>query len=204
MATFEKAQLIVGKSEGGYQNNPSDTGNYYNGNLIGTNWGISAPTLAGYLGRTPSVMEMKNLSKTTAEKILKRNYWDKNNFDKLINQSVATLIYDGAVNHGTNSMRHLMEKALRYLCVEISYYEVFTLKGIERLNRINQKKLFDMIKSVRADKYKSLAQKQFLNGWLKRLDKIQYYKENSFSGIWPYVAAFFIISGLSLCFVSFI
>ncbi|MFN6077436.1 MAG: glycosyl hydrolase 108 family protein [Fluviicola sp.] len=93
--------------------------------MVGTNWGISAPTLAGYLGRTPSVMEMKNLSKSTAEKILKRNYWNKNNFDKLINQSVATLIYDGAVNHGTNSMRLLMEKALRYLGVEISYYEVF-------------------------------------------------------------------------------
>lgn len=100
MASFRKAQKIVGLIEGGYQDDPRDTGNYYQGKLIGTNWGISAPTLASYLGRTPTKSEMINLSRSTAEQILKVNYWFKNHFDRLKNQSLATLIYDGTVNHG--------------------------------------------------------------------------------------------------------
>ena len=115
MANFGKAQKIVGINEGGYQCDPRDDGNYYNGNLIGTNWGIAAPTLASYIGRTPTKTEMMNLPKETATSILQINYWAKNNFDLINNQSVATLIYDGCVNHGTNGMRFLIEKALRSL-----------------------------------------------------------------------------------------
>src|SRR3989338_4352850 len=105
MAQFEKSQKIVGISEGGYQNDPRDEGNYYMGHLIGTNWGISATTLAGYVGRIPSVEDMKKLTRETAQQILKANYWLKNHFDKLTNQSVATMLYDGAVNHGTKSTK---------------------------------------------------------------------------------------------------
>lgn len=198
MADFEKAQHIVGISEGGYQSDPQDSGNYYMGNLIGTNWGISAPTLAGYLGRIPSKAEMQNLSRGTAEKILKLNYWLRNNFDKLQNQSVATLLYDGAVNHGTNGMRQLVEKALRLLNYSMSYYEVFTLKGIQTLNRQNQKNLFYAIKKVREDKYKQSPKKKFIAGWLNRLERIKYYPNNTLSGIWPYAALFFVGIGLIL------
>lgn len=185
MANFAKAQKIVGLNEGGYQNNPSDEGNYYMGQLIGTNWGISAPTLASYLGHTPTKTEMVNLSRTVAESILKTFYWNKNNFDLLGNQSIATLIYDGVVNHGTNGMRFLMEKALRILNNPLAYHEVFTIKGLKLLNSLNQRNLFNAVKQARADKYRSSTKKQFINGWLKRLDRIKYYDNNSFSGIWP-------------------
>ncbi len=198
MADFEKAQKIVGITEGGYQSDPQDSGNYYMGNLIGTKWGISAPTLAGYLGRIPSKTEMQNLSKQTAEQILKANYWFRNHLEKLQNQSLATLIYDGAVNHGTNAMRFLVEKALRLIGYSLSYYEVFTPKGIQVLNRQNQKKLFYAIKKVRADKYRKSDKKQFIGGWLSRLDRINYYPNNSLSSIWPYAALFFIGMGLIL------
>jgi len=195
MADFEKAQKIVGINEGGYQNDPQDSGNYYMGNLIGTNWGISAPTLAGYLGRTPTKSEMQNLSKETAEQILKAKYWLRNNFDKLQNQSVATLLYDGAVNHGTNGMRFLMEKAFRLLNYSLSYYEVFTLKGIQALNRQNQKNLFYAIKKVRTEKYKK---SRYIKSGLARLQRINFYPNNSLSGIWPYAALFFVGIGLIL------
>lgn len=188
MATFQKSQTIVGINEGGYQCDPRDTGNYYQGNLIGTNWGISAPTLAGYLGRIPTKEEMVKLSKQTAEHILEVNYWDKNNFDLISNQSLATMLYDGVVNHGTNGMRFLVEKALRSLNYQMSYYEVFTLKGIKVLNSINSKQLFYAVKNARKDKYLSSSQKHYIKGWLKRLERIKYYSDTSISGIWPYTA----------------
>ena len=198
MADFQKAQVIVGLNEGGYQDDPRDSGNYYMGQIIGTNWGISAPTLASYLGRIPTRLEMQNLSKRTAEDILKRYYWLRNNLDRLTNQSVATLIYDGTVNHGTNAMRFIIEGALRTLGTSISYYQVFTPSGIQLLNRQNQKRLFGIIKSIRAKKYRESKKSYYLSSWLLRLDRIQYSPGNTFWGIWPYVAVFAGAFGLVL------
>jgi len=187
MAEFEKAQALVGLSEGGYQNDPRDTGNYYQGSLIGTNWGISAPTLAGFLGRVPTTLDMKNLSKKTAEEILKANYWTRNNLDKIKNQSIANLLYDGVVNHGSNGMRMLLSKALDTLGAPIAYYDIFTDQAIKTLNQLNEKRLFFAIKKARADKYRGSSQTYYIDGWLKRLDRIQYYPNNSISSIWPII-----------------
>ena len=62
MADFNKAHKYIIQEEGGYQDMPNDTGNYTDGVLIGTNYGISADTLKSFLGRTPTKDEMKNLS----------------------------------------------------------------------------------------------------------------------------------------------
>ena len=198
MADFKQAQLIVGINEGGYQNDPRDDGNYYKGNLIGTNWGISAPSLAEHLGRIPSVADMKNLKRSQAEEILKNVFWLRNNLDKLSNQSVATLIYDGTVNHGPTGMRNLMDIAIKSMGGSIKYYEVFTPKGIKYLNGLNQKRLFDAIKSARANSYQKSKKTHYIKGWMNRLEKIKYYSSNSMASIWPYVAFFMGVLGIFL------
>lgn len=185
MAEFKKAQALVGVSEGGYQNDPRDSGNYYNGELIGTNWGIAAPTLAKFLGRKPTVQDMRTLTKATAESILKMNYWSKNYLGEIKNQSVANLLYDGVVNHGTNGMRMLASKALSAIGEPLEYYLIFNPEGIEHINHLNSKRLFYALKKARADKYRSLGKPHYLKGWLNRLDRIQYLGGNSLSAIWP-------------------
>lgn len=199
MANFAKAQKIVGINEGVFQTDPRDEGNYYMGNLIGTNWGISAPTLASYLGRIPTVGDMKALQKQTAEEILRINYWLKNNLDNLNNQSVATLIYDGAVNHGSNGMRFLMEKALRMLYKTVGYHEVFTEKGIAILNKLNQNKLFLAIKTARAEKYRQSSKSYALKGHLARLDRIRYIPDRG-NELLAYSAL--VIAGIGLLFIA--
>ena len=201
MANFEKSQAIVGLIEGGYQNDPDDDGNWYMGQLIGTNWGIAAPTLAGFLGRTPTVAEMKNLSRATAELILKRNFWDKSNFGKLNNQSVATMLYDGSVNHGVSGMRVLAEKALSRLKHPLVYYKVFTTEGIELMNKLNQKDLFYALKEVRANRYKASPKKKYINGWLNRLERIKYSAESSSNNNMLMYTALLIV-GIGLLFIG--
>ncbi len=201
MAEFEKTQQIVGINEGGYQIDPRDSGNYYEGKLIGTNWGISAPTLATYLGHTPTREEMQELSRKTAEKILKQRYWLKNNLQLLKNQSVATLIYDGVVNHGTNGMRFLVNKGIKHIGGSFDYYSLFTEKGIKYLNKLNPKKLFYAIKKARAGKYRSSSQTHYIKGWLNRLERIKYYGGNTLSAIWPYVAGIMGFFGVLLIIV---
>lgn len=189
MAEFEKAQALVGISEGGYQNDPRDSGNFYQGQLIGTNWGISAPTLATYLGHIPTVADMKNLSIKTAKNILEARYWTKHNLDKIKNQSIANLLYDGVVNHGSNGMRMLASKALSKMGRSLKYYSVFTDEGIKLMNGLNPKRLFFALKKARADKYRKLGKSKphYLKGWLNRLDRIKYFSNNSLSAIWSIV-----------------
>ena len=67
----------LAEKEGGYQDMVGDEGNYYDGQLIGTNHGISAPRLAEYLGRTPTVQDMKELKLETAQEIYKDKYYKK-------------------------------------------------------------------------------------------------------------------------------
>ena len=72
MASFQIFQATLKTIEGGYQAIVADNGNYNSlGQLIGTNHGISAIALEEYLGRVPSVSDMKNLSYSTALIIFK-------------------------------------------------------------------------------------------------------------------------------------
>ncbi len=196
MALFEKSQKIVGLNEGGYQKDPRDKGNWYKGKLIGTNWGISAPVLAKFLGRTPTVEDMKKLPRLTAEQILKLNYWEVNHFGKLDNQSVATLLYDGAVNHGVGGMRSLAEKALVRLNHSVIKGKVFAIQGIELLNKLNQKELFSTLKAVRTERYKASAQKEYITSWLNRLKRIQYTPDSGSSNVVLGVLLFLLGFGL--------
>lgn len=200
MAEYRKAQAIVGINEGGYQIDPRDSGNYYKGYLIGTNWGISAPVLAEFLGRIPSKQDMIDLTRQTAEQILKANFWTKNHLGDIKNQSLANLIYDGVVNHGTGGMRNLVYKALNALYKPIAHYSIFTARGIRHLNSLNSKRLFYTIKKVRADKYRASSKTYYIQSWLNRLDRIKYYENNSLFSIWPMIALFAV--GFTLILVS--
>ncbi len=108
MAKFEIAHRLTGISEGGYTGDEDDNGNWTGGkknvgNLIGTKYGISAPVLMAHLGRVPTVLEMKNLSKYVAYIIYKKKYWDPIRGDEIHNQEIANQIYDMGVNAGVGT-----------------------------------------------------------------------------------------------------
>lgn len=174
MADFNKAHKYIVKEEGGYQDMPNDSGNYTDGLLIGTNYGISADTLKSYLGRTPSKDDMKNLSFNDAVIIYIQNYWSKILGDKIKNQSVALLIYDGSVNQGRGAMRSVVGNAMKNLNADISDDKVFSEAGIKKLNSLNQKKLFQEIYNGRKKRYEN-GQLAFRAGHLKRLSGIKFY-----------------------------
>lgn len=177
MANFDKAHKYIVEEEGGYQDLTNDTGNYSDGLLIGTNYGISADTLKTYLGRTPSREEMKNLSFEDAVLIYVRMYWNRILGDDIKNQSVALLIYDGSVNQGRGAMRSVVGNAMRNLNSNIQDNSiVFTPYGIEKLNSLNQEKLFKEIYNGRKKRYES-GNLAFRKGHLKRLSGIVFYEQ---------------------------
>lgn len=171
MASFVQAHKVVAKSEGGYTNNPKDRGNYVDGELVGTNFGISAPILKTYLGRKISVDDMINISPKDVATIYKKNYWDKIEGDLIKNQSIALMLYDAIVNQGSGATRSMVKNALQEQ--KIPY------DGIEAssINKANQKKFYKSIYNQRLQRYEG-GQKEFREGWIKRLNDLSFVPTN--------------------------
>lgn len=169
MAQFEPAYNITARWEGGYQSHSSDTGNYNSrGQLVGTNWGISAPVYEDWINRPPTTADMRNMSEATAKQIYRAKFWNAIQGDRINSQDVANILYDGRVNHGYTGVK-LMQGVLG-IAKDGSVGPV-TLAAI---NAANPAQLFNRYKQAREDFYKQLANNNpsyqaFLTGWLNRI-----------------------------------
>jgi len=179
-SSFDEAQKLVKTVEAGYSDDRGDTGNWitipgYGQRFVGTNHGISAPILQEYLGRYPKKEDMMNLSYQTALKIYKSKYWNEQNLSELKNQSIANIIYDGCVNQGQSAMRSLMRDLYSKNGIEIGDADPFDKLSIEKINKLNQSKLFNTIKDMRGGLYRQAATwKRHGEGWMNRLEGIEF------------------------------
>lgn len=170
MANFLTAYNIVAKHEGGFQMHPNDNGNYNSlGQLVGTNWGISAPVFESYLKRPPSQADMQSMSKVTAANIFKTQFWDRIKGDSVDNQEVANIFFDGVVNHGTTGIK-IMQRVLG-----VTDDGIVGPLTMSKLNGSNPSQVYQAYKDARRRFYQELATTKpalavFLNGWLRRID----------------------------------
>ena len=183
MANFNLFIPILQKIEAGYQNLSGDTGNYNSlGQRVGTNFGISARFYEGIIGRPPTVADMKAITKSRAQQLYKKYFWDDVQGDSLKNQSVANLITDHAVNSGESPIGKIVQRIL-----VTDFKKSVTIDGdigpktALVINSVDQKLLFDKIKQARANYYRSLGG-QFLTSWLNRLKEFAYSKNDLPSG----------------------
>lgn len=184
MASFSSAiQEKILELEGGYQNNSMDTGNYNSRNqLIGTNFGISAPILEAWLGRVPSVSDMKSLSKSEAMRIYKKLFWDRNRFDDFSNQALASIVFDATIQHGPGSRGKTGGVTMLQTLLNTKFGEKLAVDGqmgsltLAAVDRNHPGVLHNLYKDRRAEYYNDIAlakpqQSGFLQGWLNRLDQ---------------------------------
>ncbi len=94
---WERAIAWILKWEGGFQNNPADVGNYYQGKLIGTKYGISAASWA-------HLYDIPNLTIEQAKDIYFVHYWQASGAHTLA-WPLCLLVMDTAVLHGTGTAR---------------------------------------------------------------------------------------------------
>ncbi|UOB18585.1 glycoside hydrolase family 108 protein [Abyssalbus ytuae] len=179
MANFYSYLPLLLQAEGGYQKHPSDTGNYNSLNqLVGTNYGISAPVYEKWIGYPPSEKDMKNMSKNIAIEIYKAWYWNAVSASSINNQSVANILVDHAVNAGAGSAGKIVQKILVY-----DFDKKITIDGaigpqtIKAINSVNPELLHKHILKARENFYENIGG-VFKDGWLKRLKKFVYEKKN--------------------------
>jgi lysozyme family protein len=108
MALFDQIFEIIVGEEGGFDNTPSDPGNWTGGSvgagmLNGTNWGISAAAFPNE--------DIRNLTQAQAKAIYFGTYWTPCSCDKLPT-SLALMTFDAAVNNGCVRAREWLQAAL--------------------------------------------------------------------------------------------
>ena len=190
---FEVAQVGVHNAEGEYTADRDDKGNWTSNNigsgmLLGTKFGIAAPTLVHYYKKnslgTPSQQDMMDLTYKTALDIYKKDYWEAQQLSNFKSQSLANVLYDGCVNQGPGATLTILTNSLEDINVDstgVNSWNDFHEDLIDDVNELPKskvKKLFHIIKNKRWEKYK-LGRKKYHKGWKNRLDDITFNDDNT-------------------------
>lgn len=176
MADFDLAQTFVHRAEGGFQADPRDGGNYTGGRvgqgaLVGTRYGISAPVLARYLGREITRADMEGLPYGTALQIYRSLYWNPLELDRLSDQALALLLYDGAVNQGPRVARQALAHALATVDAGPINSRTTNAELVRLANGQDAARLHELVWHYRLGRYPKSS--PFYRGWLNRLEQLR-------------------------------
>lgn len=179
--SFEQAFAEVVGVEGGYSNDPSDSGGE-------TNWGITERVARdnGYKGR------MKDMPIEKAHEIYKSEYWDVQNLDAIYSLSpgVALELFDTGVNKGVITAGQYLQRSLNVLNDRGRYYPDITVDGLIgqktiqtlwNFRRIRERRgmrvLLKMLNGLQCAAYIELAEarekdERFVFGWVENRVKM--------------------------------
>lgn len=173
MATIEKSIDYVLTNEGGYTNDPADSGGP-------TNWGIIIPDVAKYRGVPASEITAKDimmLSKQEAKFIYKKQYWDKLNLDGVVSQPIATAIFDIGVVRGISVGAKYAQKVCTLLNQPVAVdgqLGPLTLLAINKCETeifIRRMEALDMAGFLAIVAHNP-SQHVFLRGWERRAERL--------------------------------
>lgn len=140
------------KDEGGYTNDPNDSGGP-------TNYGITIFDVQKYINKNATAQDVRNLSLDQAKSIYKSKYWDTLGCDGL-SSGVDYSVFDYGVNSGVARSRRILNK-------------FSNLKGVELVDAINNERM-EFLKALAVSQPKN---QKFLRGWLNRVTRVKAYSE---------------------------
>lgn len=173
MSEFLLALPTVLRHEGGYVNNPNDPGG-------ATKYGISLRWLKsqGLHGDVNGdlvvdIADILALTPDTAAGFYRVNWWEKYGFGRVIDQTVATKVFDTAVNMGTPRAVKFAQQAAIALGFVLSAPDgLMGPNTVLALNSLPAANLLHKYQDLQAGFYRQLATDpkltQFLAGWLNR------------------------------------
>ena len=164
-ADIEDALVFTLKNEGGYTDHPLDRGG-------ATNKGITIGRLSEYLGRPATKEEVKNLNYETIKLIYKKYYWDVLNLDHVLDQSIATALFDIGVLCGTGTAARLCQDVL-----DINQTRKMDSRTLEAINATTDEKFIPLFAKRNINRFEDIvnnnpSQKVFLKGWKNRANRL--------------------------------
>lgn len=181
-ARFYKISKIVLQNEGGFVNDPADSGG-------ATNKGIAWATWQAYaksdLGVESTLENLKSLTDHEARIIYFNHYWEARGFCGIKNEKTALNIYDWTITSG-KAIKKIQNLLVLNFAKAIPIDNKMSSVLIDAVNSIDdQEELVQKITDIRKEYYTSLAydsegkktkNHKFLAGWLARVDRCLAYK----------------------------
>jgi len=159
MSEFEKACKVLFDFEGGYVNDPADSGGE-------TKYGISA--------RSYPFLNIAEITEDQAKQIYKRDYYDKYRIAEIKDQTVALKIFLAYCNMPRFSVGYAVQKALLKLGFPLKFDSIIGSKTISCINDSRASLLDDLISYELIQHYFWRAmikkdQTKYLKGWIRRV-----------------------------------
>lgn len=161
MSNFEKAIEVVLAHEGGYVNNAADPGGE-------TKYGISK--------RSYPNVDIKNLTIAQAKQIYFDDFWKPYRYEEILNDDMATKLFDTSVNTGTKRGVRFVQQSLNQMGKTLTVDGLFGPGTLAAINSVDNSVLLNVYRGVQAEYYKGLVAADpkkavFLRGWLIRAAK---------------------------------
>lgn len=162
--------------EQGYQNYANDKANYTkSGKLLGTNRGISAIAYQQYLGKEPTLAQIKAITPAIAKAVYYKLFWLPINGDRLKSDGVAWVIFDSFIATGNTATaikginKAIGSDKIPYKPYSISSYTtVNQADSVEAINRVIEANIIQ-----RKTGTSQSQQNDYLAGWVDRLNKLR-------------------------------
>ena len=181
MSHFDKAITITLKHEGGFVNDEVDPGG-------ATNWGMSIRFLVtdasdsdgdGFLDGDLDkdgdidVDDIRNMTREQAVGLYKIHFWDKYDYERIVDFTVAARAFDMTVNMGSRQTGKIIQRALNECGNNLKVDGKIGKNTFATLNCTNSEVLMSEIRQAHAQFYLDLiaAKPKFAKykkGWLRR------------------------------------
>ena len=162
MSRFEDCLARILKHEGGYVNDPLDSGGR-------TNLGVTQRVWEEFVGHPVTEADMKALTPEKIAPMYKLKYWNPS-YCEVLPKGLDYVVFDFAVNAGTGRSVKTLQQAIG--CVSDG---VIGPKTMAAINDANPKDLIAKFSDARADFYQGIVarkpdQARFIKGWLNRVE----------------------------------
>jgi len=178
---FDKAILITLKQEGGFVNDPVDPGG-------ATNWGMSIRFLKNDAGDADGdgfldgdidkdgdidVDDIKNMTVEEARKLYRIYFWDKYDYDTIVDFTVAARVFDMTVNMGPRQTGKIVQRALNNCGQNVGVDGAIGKNTFAAINCTDPEMLMAEIRQEHAQFYIDLIAakpkfEKYRKGWLRR------------------------------------
>jgi lysozyme family protein len=192
MANFDEAYLITSKIEGGYSNDPADSGGetyrgiarnknpYWEGWVLVDNYKLQPNFPKNMYNDLQLEEKIKSFYKVT--------YWDINKLDEFTSQSLGNEMYDTGVNMGTGIAAKFLQLTLNVLNKNGTIYPDISEDGkvgpgtLQALNicieRVGEEVIYKILNILQGNHYidimvKNPTQEKYTLGWFKRVTFIK-------------------------------
>lgn len=180
MDNFDKSIKTILIHEGGYTNDPIDPGG-------ATNFGISLRWLAqkGLIGDMDGdgdvdAEDIKLLSTEKASELYRIYWWDKYKYYNIIDDSLATKIFDMSVNMGPVRAHKIVQQSInKVISIGINGFSELKVDGIfgpKTLSAVNSLAKLQLIPEIRENQKKFYLRliarnhdfEKYRTGWIRR------------------------------------